>query len=494
MSSNRILLVEPKTRTSFPPLGLMKIATYHKLKGDEVVYVVGQDKKLAQEFWDRIYITSVFTYDFDSLIKTIHCYSENLANFDKISVGGVSASLLPAEVEENTGIKPHVGLLNLDDSFLKNLAEKDSHFSYLRDCGPSIDNLPPDYDIFPEGSKCSNFVKDTFFFFATKGCPRNCNFCAVNKLEPEFVSHLPIAPRIAYLREKFGDRPGLLLLDNNIAASPAYFRIIDEIKDCGFGQGEKFTYVKNGRRISKQRYVDFNQGVDLRLMTPDKMSKMAEIAIKPLRLAFDHISLAEQYQKQIELAVESGIHELSNYMLFNFEDKPEDLYRRFLVNISILGKYPQAKIFSFPMRFSPVLQTNRNHIGEFWTRREVRAIQIILNATHGIVSHKRPYFYHAFGNDVEHYHRILLYPYQYIINREHFEKVDRRIDQWEVGYSQLTLGEREEFKNIIQGGPRKDIPTTNNARIRRMLSHYIGEHAQIIKTNNVEGGEYAATA
>ena len=312
MANKKILLVEPSTRTVYPPLGLMKLATYHKLQGDHVKYVVGQNKEIAKNFWDLIYITSVFTYNFSTLIKTIHCYTENLVNFDNIRVGGISASLLSDQVRQKTGVPPHVGLLDKEDKFLLKLAHHDERFSYLLDCGANIDNLPPDYGIFTNESKYSKFIENSFFFFSTKGCPNRCNFCAVPTLEPIFVQHLPITPRIQYLRDNFGDKAGLLLLDNNVAASSSYYRIIDEIKDCGYGAGDKLKYIKNNRRIYKQRFVDFNQGVDLRLMDKKKMAKMAEIAIKPLRLAFNNISLSKRYDVKAKMDIECGITSLSN--------------------------------------------------------------------------------------------------------------------------------------------------------------------------------------
>lgn len=481
MMQKRILLVEPQTRTSYPPLGLMKIATYHKLQGDYVEYVIGTDRHASLEFWDKIYITSIFTYDFKKLVNTIHYYSANLANFDKILVGGVSASLLADDVENATGIRPHIGLLDKYDEYLGQVANKNNDFSYLNDCLPCIDNLPPDFSIFPEETKYSKILNNSFVFYTTKGCPNHCAFCAVDKLEPKFVDHIPLTPRIEYLRKRYGDRAGLLLLDNNVAASPSFDRIIGEIKDCGYGAKEKMCTIQNGKKTYKNRSVDFNQGVDLRLLDQKKMKKMSEIAIDPLRLAFDHISLAKAYDKKARMAIDCGVLSLSNYMLYNFHDDPEDIYERFMVNIRILRDNPHAKIFSFPMRYSPIYNKDRKHIGEKWTKREVRAFQIILNATHGIVSHKEKFFFHAFGYDVEHFRRILLYPYHYILNREYFELIDKRIDQWEKEYAELTYSEANELKEIIKDGMLGEIPLVQNNKLNNLLAHYQDEHAKIIE-------------
>ena len=67
----RILLVEPDYKSKFPPLGLLKIGAFHKNRGDEVVFVRG----LAEpDYWDRVYITTLFSFHHAKIIKTILHY------------------------------------------------------------------------------------------------------------------------------------------------------------------------------------------------------------------------------------------------------------------------------------------------------------------------------------------------------------------------------------------------------------------------------------
>ena len=106
-----ILLVEPAYTTKFPPLGLMKISAYHKLLGDNVVFAKGKkigDGSFEFIFWDRIYITTLFTYNWKATIDTINYYKNGIQHGDisRILVGGIMASLMAKEIWQETGIVP----------------------------------------------------------------------------------------------------------------------------------------------------------------------------------------------------------------------------------------------------------------------------------------------------------------------------------------------------------------------------------------------------
>ena len=113
----RILLVEPDYGNTYPPLGLMKISTWHKKKGDFVdsVKLSSQTQSLLdgesrEIYYDLVYVTSLFTYHADEVIKAVQ-YCKVKYPQAEIKVGGIMATLLPNHIKEKTGIYPHEGLL-----------------------------------------------------------------------------------------------------------------------------------------------------------------------------------------------------------------------------------------------------------------------------------------------------------------------------------------------------------------------------------------------
>lgn len=69
-------------------------------------------------------------------------------------------------------------------------------------------------------------------------------------------------------------------------------------------------YEKTFKQGRRKRIIDFNQGIEGKLVTDDKMDKLAETNIYPLRIAFDHWGLEKIYSKAIRTAVKSGIKNL----------------------------------------------------------------------------------------------------------------------------------------------------------------------------------------
>jgi hypothetical protein len=147
------------------------------------------------------------------------------------------------------------------------------------------------------------------------------------------------------------------------------------------------------------------------------MRLLSEIALEPLRIAFDNINLEELYIEKIRLAHKYKITELSNYILFNFNDTPDDFYRRLRININ-LNEELGLNIFSFPMKYVPLDAKDRKYVGKNWTPTQLRGIQCILHATHGVVGPKRPFFERAFGRNGNEFKHIIEQPEEAIFHRE----------------------------------------------------------------------------
>lgn len=544
--NRKVLLIEPNYKNKYPPMGLMKIATYFRKCGDDVRFFKGDirgfaARLLCEEFYEKnkdfrlgkyfsnmisyirtgkqahldvipnfvgtelqtsieIYqkryrkreypkfdivgVTTLFTFYWKQTIETINVAKHFCAEEGRILVGGIAATILPEQIFKDTGIYPHKGLL-------------DQPGVYDEGNTDIIDELPLDYSILSE-IDYQYPASNAYFGYMTRGCPRNCKFCAVKTLEPNYKNYIGIADKITYVDEHFGKKKDLLLMDNNVFASDCFDQIIEEIKQCGFQKGAKYTpsneyeiairnlregynirayirvvvfiydgyanklseqesgsfylrreklgllypetatvenilkfdeefheaYNAQHKSTSRIRYIDFNQGLDARLVTDKKMKKLAEVNIKPLRIAFDHYEQKDIYCNAVRCAAKYGIHNLSNYLLYNFEDRPEELYYRMRINVD-LCKELDITIYSFPMKYHPISDPeyydNRDFIGKHWNRKFIRTIQAVLNSTKGKVGPGIEFFEEAFGRDVQEYQKLLWMPENFIIFRRKYD-------------------------------------------------------------------------
>lgn len=509
----KILLIEPNYLNKYPPIGLMKISTYYKNKGDFVEFHKGLLSVNEVAEFDKVLITTLFTFDFEMCIQTINYYI-SIVGINKVFVGGIAATIMPEKFLERI---PGLQIL------LRQLTSSNM-LGYDDDI--NVDILELDYDMlwdiaydYPEA--------DSYFIYTTRGCPRKCSFCAVKTLEPDFYDCNNITNQVRSVDERFGIKKNLLIMDNNILYSEHFMESIDTLKKLGFGinnnktkknnymkyylrslrerinSGHKFVNLLNRinneffalkiSRISKgdldflklfldfnkekqdewvqmlldnmedlivffdkyyhhkiTRHVDFNQGLDARLFTDDKAKKMAEISVRPCRIAFDNLADQNEYFNAMELAVKYGIRHFSNYLLYNYTDKPEELWSRLQLNVKFCTDHKNEKIFlfSFPMKYASIEHTDRNYVGKYWHKKYLRAINVILNVTSGVVPKEEDLFFRAFGKDINEFLEILIMPDEFIRYREYFDN-NGMILLWKALYQCLTYEEKEVFLKVI---------------------------------------------
>ena len=483
MTGRNILLIEPNYRNKYPPLGLMKIAQYHGPRGknDVVRFIKGDDKSVLSTGWDRIYVATLFSFEFDRTAQSID-FAIKAANGqrDKIFVGGIAASLANDRFKSERrwhGIRFIKGLLDKAPAFSLQLDDFAEELYSDDRAGTPIEDLTPDYSIL-EQVKYRYPVRDAYFGYASRGCIRKCHFCGVPTLEGPQRDSRPLSSLVNVVDALYGPKRDLVLMDNNITASARFSEIIAEIRDLGFTPGAKLK--REHERIASLRRVDFNQGVDARILSKDPMfmRELASICLSPLRIAFDHMGLREPYEKSVRLAHAHGLRELSNYMLFNFHDTPADLFGRMRLNVT-LNEELGIRVWSFPMRYQPVDRTDRSHVGEKWSRYQLRSMQIILQATHGVVSGNPEFFVRAFGNTATDYESILFMPHDYIFFRDWFESGGGRAvrDEFAAEARRLTPYDRAELLALLSTCTPSGIAgltaQTSNPNLLRILPFYV---------------------
>lgn len=446
-----ILLIEPDYRSKFPPLGLMKLSTYHKSRKDQVCFIRGFDKEKRESLWDRIYISSLFTWDLPKTVKTIKYYRDSVNSPKDIIVGGPGVTLLPDYIKENTECTVIEGQIDKPNMMGR--------------CKKVIAKLAPDYDILNEVDY-EYYPKDAYFARITKGCIRNCKFCAVPVIEKEFGYFNDLKNQIKGIISNSGEKKNLVILDNNILAINNIEDIIQNIVDTGFERNAKYN--------NRKREVDFNQGLDARLISrnPKLASLLSKISLSPVRLALDFVGMEKSYIRAIRFLHDKGFREFLTYILYNFKDSPEDFYKRIWLNLH-LNKDLDIKITGFPMRYTPINQVNRGFVSKNWKWRYLRGIRCVQNATRGLIGTNPSFVLRAFGSNYEEFIEILSMPDRYIMFRKAYEN-NGALD-WKRAFRRLSLNDKNEFLDFLgrlNGDRNKSKTITRFPKYRNLIEHY----------------------
>ena len=133
-----------------------------------------------------------------------------------------------------------------------------------------VEHIYPDYSLYP------TLTEDTAYGFLTRGCPRGCEFCVVGKKEGR------CSRKVADLSEFWNGQKNIVLCDPNILACKDWKDLLQQL-------------------IDSKAWVDFNQGIDIRVMTEEKAEMLSRIKVKELHFAWDKYQDKEKILPKFKL-------------------------------------------------------------------------------------------------------------------------------------------------------------------------------------------------
>lgn len=261
-----------------PNLALMKLSAWHKSQGDTVEWYPTQTPLLAPRY-DRVYVSKVFsdeyTRDYDRYI-----------NADEVIRGGSGYAI---KIEGGKEVY---------------------HPELCKDLAPEVEHIMPDYSIYPATLDDGGHA----YGFLTRGCPRGCAFCHVVGMQGR------ASRKVADLNEFWNGQKNIHLCDPNILACPQCGELFDQLIESG-------------------AYIDFNQGLDIRLLTDDRIEQLNRMKYKIIHFAWDkpQDDLRPYFINAKKLVNRPSKNNIMCFVLCNFGESFEDDVMRveFLKSVGI---------------------------------------------------------------------------------------------------------------------------------------------------------------
>lgn len=180
-----------------------------------------------------------------------------------------------------------------------------------------VEHIYPDYSIYPE------LTKDTAFGHLTRGCPRGCEFCIVKEHEGR------CSIKVADLSEFWSGQKNIVLCDPNILACKDWKDLLQQL-------------------IDSKAVVDFNQGLDIRMMTEEKIEMLNQIRIKQIHFAWDRYQDKDKVLPKFKLWSEhskyKSAHNVIVYTIMNFDTTLEQDLER-IYTLRELGLWAYVMIY-----------------------------------------------------------------------------------------------------------------------------------------------------
>ena len=177
-----------------------------------------------------------------------------------------------------------------------------------------IEHIYPDYSLYPE------YTKDKAYGFLTRGCPRGCGFCHVEAKEGR------CSYKVADLSEFWDGQKNIVLSDPNILACKDHMDLLKQLVDS-------------------KANVEFNQGLDIRLINDRNLELLKQIKLTNIHFAFDRWQDKDIIEPRLRQFAKAGYNrnkgKVMVYILVNFDTTLEqDLYRIQLCRELNFSPYP----------------------------------------------------------------------------------------------------------------------------------------------------------
>ena len=185
-----------------------------------------------------------------------------------------------------------------------------------------IENIYPDYSLYPR------LTKDTAYGFLTRGCPRGCEFCIVGKKEGR------CSVKVADLTDFWRGQDKIVLCDPNILAFKDWRILFRQL-------------IKSGAEI------DFNQGLDIRLMTEEKAHMISRMRIKEIHFAWDRYEDKDKVLPKFKMFSDIAspsihkkqVHDAIVYTITNYDTTFEQDLER-IYTLRDMGYWPYVMVYN----------------------------------------------------------------------------------------------------------------------------------------------------